>query len=56
MKELVLTEIKTHAQAVELDAGAVFERIKKQVVAISGVRSGNTKQEAAALRRRVWEL
>ena len=56
LKELVLTEIKTHAQAVELDAGAVFERIKKQVVAISGVRSGNTKQEAAALRRRVWEL
>ena len=56
LKELVLTEIKTHAQAVELDAGAVFERIKKQVVAISGVRSGNAKQEAAALRRRVWEL
>lgn len=56
LKELVLTEIKTHAQAVELDAGAVFERIKKQVVAISDVRSGNAKQEAAALRRRVWEL
>ena len=56
LKELVLTEIKTHAQAVELDAGAVFERIKKQVIAISGVRSGNAKQEAAALRRRVWEL
>ena len=56
LKELVLTEIKTHAQAVELDAGAVFERIKKQAVAISGVRSGNAKQEAAALRRRVWEL
>ena len=56
LKELVLTEIKTHAQAVELDAGAVFERIKKQVIAISGVRSGNAKREAAALRRRVWEL
>ena len=56
LKELVLTEIKTHAQAVELDAGAVFERIKKQALAISDVRSGNAKQEAAALRRRVWEL
>lgn len=56
LKELVLTEIKTHAQAVGLDAGAVFERIKKQAVAISDVRSGNVKQEAAALRRRVWEL
>lgn len=56
LKELVLTEIKTHAQAVELDEGAVFERIKKQAVAISDVRSGNVKQEAAALRRRVWAL
>ena len=34
----------------------MFERIKKQVIAISGVRSGNAKREAAALRRRVWEL
>lgn len=56
LKELVFAEIKTHAQAVELDAGAVFERIKKQALAISDVRSGNAKQEAAAFRRRVWEL
>lgn len=56
LKELVLTEIKAHAQAIELDEGAVLDKLAKQLSKSDAARLDLARQEAARLRWRIHEL
>ena len=56
LKELVLTEIKAHAQAIELDEGAVLDKLAKQLSKRDAARLDLARQESARLRRRIHEL
>ena len=49
-------EIKTHAQAVMLDEGAVVDRLKRNIAHYDERRLANAQQEIGRLRRRVQEL
>lgn len=53
LKRVILDEIHTHAEAVEMDETAVIAKLKKQ---FQTEAVNDTKQEIAALRRRVEEL
>lgn len=56
LKEIVLGEIKAHAEAITLDEDAVLKQLKKQVSSADAARQENTRQEISKLRRRVQEL
>ena len=56
LQQLILNEIKAQAKAVTVNEAAVLEKLKKQVSSADTMRQENTRQEIAALRRRVQEL
>lgn len=56
LQQLILNEIKAQAKAVTVNEAAVLEKLKKQVSSADIMRQENTRQEIAALRRRVQEL
>ena len=53
---ILTAEIKTHAQAVMLDEGAVVDRLKRNIAHYDERRLANAQQEIGRLRRRVQEL
>lgn len=55
LKEIVLGEIKAHAEAITLDEDAVLKQLKKQASSADAARQENTRQEISK-RRRVQEL
>lgn len=56
LQQLVLKEIRAHAQAVTIDEVAALEKLKKQMSSVEAARQKNIRQELARLRRRVREL
>lgn len=56
LREIVLAEIRTHAQAVTLDEGSVIERLKDKIASLNEQKLSSTRQEITRLRRRVQEL
>ncbi len=56
LKELVLTEIKAHAQSVEIDEAAALDRLIKQLYKSDAGRLDLARQEVTRLRRRIHEL
>ena len=56
LKELVLTEIKAHAQSVEIDEAAVLDKLTKQLPKSDAGRLDLVRQEVTRLRRRIHEL
>ena len=56
LKALVLDEIRAHAEAVTTDEASVLERLRKQSAASDAARLNVVRQEAAGLRRRIYEL
>lgn len=56
LKALVLDEIRAHAEAVTTDEAAVLESLRKQSAASDAARLNVVQQEAAGLRRRIYEL
>lgn len=56
LKNLVLNEIKSHAEAVTIDEAAVLDKLRKQAATDDAARRETTQQEIGRLRRRVQEL
>ena len=56
LQQLILNEIKAHAEAITVDEAAALEKLKKQASSADTMRQENTRQEIASLRRRVQEL
>ena len=56
LTELVLSEIRAHAKALELDESAVLDRLQAQRTAADAERLESVRQEIGKLRRRVHEL
>ena len=56
LKEIVLQEIKAHAQAVTINEAAVLDKLRKQASASDAARLEGVRQEIGRLRRRVQEL
>ena len=56
LTELVLNEIRAHAEALELDEAAVLDRLQAQRTAADAERLESVRQEIGKLRRRVYEL
>lgn len=56
LAQLVLAEIKTHAQATALDEGAVVNKLKLKITNYDEQRLGVVNQEITKLRRRIQEL
>ena len=56
LTELVLNEIRAHAEALELDEAAVLDRLQRQRSAASAERMEGIRQEITKLRRRIFEL
>lgn len=54
--EIVLQEIKAHAQAVTINEAAVLDKLRKQASASDAARLEGIRQEISRLRRRVQEL
>ena len=56
LTELVLSEIRAHAEALELDEAAMLDRLQAQRSAASAERMEGIRQEITKLRRRIFEL
>ena len=56
LTELVLSEIRAHAEALELDEAAMLDRLQAQRTAADAERQESVRQEIGKLRRRVYEL
>ena len=56
LTELVLSEIRAHAEALELDESAVLDGLQAQRTAADAERQESIRQEIGKLRRRVYEL
>ena len=56
LTELVLSEIRAHAEALELDEAAMLDRLQAQRTAADAERLESVRQEIGKLRRRVYEL
>lgn len=56
LTELVLNEIRAHAEALELDEAAMLDRLQAQRSAASAERMEGIRQEITKLRRRIFEL
>lgn len=56
LTELVLSEIRAHAGALELDESAVLDRLQAQRTDADAERLESVRQEIGKLRRRVYEL
>lgn len=56
LTELVLSEIRAHAEALELDEAAVLDRLQAQRNAADAERLESVRQEITKLRRRIFEL
>lgn len=56
LKTLILSEIREHASALDLDKNAVVEKLKQQLLCDQDKQQVNTKQEISRLRRLVQEL
>ncbi len=56
LTELVLSEIRAHAEALELDEAAMLDRLQAQRPAAAAERLESVRQEIGKLRRRVYEL
>lgn len=56
LTELVLNEIRAHAEALELDEAAMLDRLQAQRTAADAERLESVRQEIGKLRRRVYEL
>lgn len=56
LTELVLSEIRAHAEALELDEAAMLDRLQAQRIAADAERLESVRQEIGKLRRRVYEL
>ena len=54
--ELVLNEIRAHAETLELDESAVLDRLQAQRTAADAERLESVRQEIGKIRRRVYEL
>ncbi len=56
LTELVLSEIRAHAEALELDEAAMLDKLQAQRTAADAERQESVRQEIGKLRRRVYEL
>jgi len=56
LAELVMGEIRSHAEKLELDEAAVLDRLQRQRSATSAERMEGIRQEITKLRRRIFEL
>lgn len=56
LTELVLSEIRAHAEALELDEAAALDRLQAQRTAADAERLESVRQEIGKIRRRVYEL
>lgn len=56
LSELVLSEIRTHAEALRLDEAAVLDKLKKQLSADDARHQEESRGEIGRLRRRLQEL
>ena len=56
LAELVMGEIRSHAEKLELDEAAVLDRLQHQRCAASAERMEGIRQEITKLRRRIFEL
>ncbi len=56
LTELVLSEIRAHAEALELDEAAMLDRLQAQRSAASAERMEGIRQEITKMRRRIFEL
>ena len=56
LKSLVMAEIRSHAEALELDEATMLDKLKKQLSANDAKRQEDTRQEVGRLRRRTQEL
>ena len=56
LTELVLNEIRSHAEKLELDEAAMLDRLQAQRTAADAERQESVRQEIGKLRRRVYEL
>ena len=56
LAELVMGEIRSHAEALELDEAAMLDRLQAQRTAADAERQESVRQEIGKLRRRVYEL
>ena len=56
LAQIVLAEIRTQAQAVTLDEGAVLDHLKRRIISYDEGRLSGIKSEISKLRRRIQEL
>lgn len=56
LSQIVIAEIKAHAQAVTLDEAAVADRLKRRVAQYDAQRLASTQQEIRQLRLRIEKL
>ncbi len=56
LKELVMAEINTQAETLELNEAAVLDKLQRQLLAADAGRQEYTRKEITKLRRRVEEL
>ena len=56
LKTLIMTEIRKHAAALDLDENAVVEKLKQQLLRDQDKQQDDARQEISRLRRRVQEL
>ena len=56
LKTLILSELREHASALNLDENAVVEKLKQQLLRDQDKQQEDAKQEISRLRRRVQEL
>ncbi len=56
LTELVMSEIRAHAEKLELDEAAVLDRLQRQRSAASAEHTEGIRREITKLRRRIYEL
>ncbi|UZT81647.1 recombinase family protein [Caproicibacterium sp. BJN0003] len=54
--QIVMAEIKAHAEAISLDEAGVLEKLKSRMAQYDEQRMANTRQDIGKLRRRLQEL
>ena len=56
LNELIMSEIRAHAEALELDEAAALEKLQAQRTSADAEHQESVRQEIGKLRRRVYEL
>ncbi len=56
LNELIMSEIRAHAEALELDEAAALEKLQAQRTSADAEHRESVRQEVGKLRRRVYEL